>query len=369
MEKFRIGVVGCGRISNQYLTNLTTWFPSTIELAACADLNMDLATSVAEEFNAGRACTLEELLEDSQIDAVLNLTNPWAHTEVNLAALEAGKHVYTEKPLALNREDGRMVLQKANEKRLRVGCAPDTFLGAGLQTCIKLIDEGWIGRPTVARGSITMHAGMTARYQSAGIGGVAMDMAPYYVTALIAMLGPVKRLAGFARYSSRSRTITDMRKPDYGETFSVESPTTVAGTLEHAGGVFSHLTATLDSHKYGPELSVIGTEGVLTCNDPNMFGGTIVLQRPGSEPMQIPLTHQYADRNRGLGLVEMLIAEKAGRAHRASGDLGYHCLDVLLGLKESSESGSYYTLERVCERPRPFVPGHVESPLLSGGPS
>ena len=364
MGTFRIGVVGCGKISDQYLRNLTEWFPSTIELAACADLDMDAANAVAGEFGAGRACTPDEVYADSGIDAVLNLTNPWAHTRVNLAALEGGKHVYAEKPFALTREDARTVMDTAKRKNLRFGCAPDTFLGAGIQTCIKLIDEGWIGRPAVARASITMGAGMNARYQSSGIGGVLMDMGPYYVTALIAMFGPVKRLAGFSSLSTTSRTITDMRRPDYGDRFPVESPTTVAGTLEHAGGVFAHLTTTLDSHRYGPELSVIGTEGVLTCNDPNMFGGQVIVSRSGSEPMQVPLTHQYNDRNRGLGMVEMLVAAEAGRPHRASAELSYHCLDVLLGLKESSERGEYYTLERVCDRPRPFVPGHVESPLL-----
>lgn len=364
MSKFRIGVIGCGKISNQYLTNLTEWFPSTIELAACGDLNMDAAKAVAEEFGAGKACTPDEVYTDATIDAVLNLTNPWAHTQVNMSALDAGKHVYAEKPFALTREDARKVMDTAKQKSLRFGCAPDTFLGAGIQTCIKLIDEGWIGEPTVARASITMSAAMSARYQSAGIGGVLMDMGPYYITALVAMFGPVKRLAGFDKFSSMSRTVTDMRRPDYGESFPVESPTTVAGTLEHDSGVFAHLTTTLDAHKYGPELSVIGSEGVLTCNDPNMFGGTVTVNRRGGEPMQMPLTHQYDNRNRGLGLVEMLYAAAAGRPHRASAELSYHCLDVMLGLKESSESGSYYNLERVCERPAPFAPGHTESPVL-----
>lgn len=364
MNRFKIGVVGCGRISNQYLTNLTEWFPATIELAACADLDPDTAKRVAEEFGAGRACTPDDVYADPEIDAVLNLTNPWAHTEVNLAALEAGKHVYAEKPFALTREDARKVTDTAKEKGLRFGCAPDTFLGAGIQTCIKLLDEGWIGRPLVARGSITMTTALSARYQSAGIGGVLMDMGPYYITALAAMFGPVKRLAGFTAVSSATRTISDMRRPDYGETFPVESPTTVAGTLEHDSGVFAHLTTTSDGHRYGPELSVVGTEGWLTCNDPNMFGGQVIVHRRGGEPMQMPLTHQYSDRNRGLGMVEMLFANEAGRPHRASAELAYHCLDVMLGLKESSESGAYHVLERACERPTPFVPGHVESPLL-----
>ena len=365
MSTFTIGVIGCGRIANQYLTNLTTWFPASVRIAACADLNNDAAKAVAKEFGVTRACTPQELLADPAIDAVLNLTNPWAHTQVNLDALESGKHVYAEKPLALTRDDARTVLAKAKETGLRFGCAPDTFLGAGLQTCIKLIDEGWIGKPAVARGSITMTTAMNARYQSEGIGGVLMDMGPYYVTALVAMLGPVVRLAGFSTVSSPTRTITDMRHADFGETFAVESPTTVAGTLEHEGGVFSHLTTSVDGHKYGPELSVIGTEGVLTCNDPNMFGGTVTVERRGGEALRMPFTHQFNDRNRGLGLVEMLYAHQAGRPHRATGELAYHCMDVLLGLKESASTGAYHSVDRVCQRPSPFVAGHVDSPVLS----
>ena len=365
MSTFTIGVIGCGRIANQYLTNLTTWFPASLKIAACADLDNDAAKAVAEEFGVPRACSPRELLADPEIDAVLNLTNPWAHTQVNLAALESGKHVYAEKPFALTREDARTVLAKASDTGLRFGCAPDTFLGAGLQTCIKLIDEGWIGKPAVARGSITMTTGLSARYQSGGIGGVLMDMGPYYITALVAMLGPVVRLAGFSTTSNAMRTITDMRRPDFGETFTVESPTTVAGTLEHEGGVFSHLTTSVDGHKYGPELSVIGTEGVLTCNDPNVFGGTVTVERRGGEALQMPFTHQYNDRNRGIGLVEMLHAHEAGRPHRVTGELAYHCLDVMLGLKESSDGGTYAVPEQICERPRRFVAGHIDSPMLS----
>lgn len=365
MDKIRVGIVGCGRISNQYLTNLTTWFPATVSLVAAADLNADAAKAVADEFSVERPCTPDELYAMDDVDVVLNLTNPWAHTDVNLAAIGSGKHVYAEKPLALEREDAVRVLDAAKEAGLRVGCAPDTFLGAGIQTCIKLVDEGWIGTPSVAHASITMGGvNMNARYQSAGIGGVLMDMAPYYVTALVAMFGPVRRLAGLARTSAGERVISDMRRSDYGETIAVESPTTVIGSLEHDTGVFATLTATLDSHRYGPSLSVIGSEGVLTCNDPNMFGGAVVVERKGQEPRQVPLTHQYDDRNRGLGLVEMVYAARAGRPHRASGELGLHVLDVLLGLKASSEDGRYRNLERVCERPEPFRPGHSESPLL-----
>jgi len=363
MERIRAGVVGCGQISRQYLENLTGWFPSTVEIVACSDLDAGLAGAAADEFG-GAACTPEELYANPDVEVVLNLTNPWAHTQVNLAALQAGKHVYTEKPIALDRKDARTVLETAARRGLRLGCAPDTFLGAGLQTCIKLIDEGWIGTPAAVHGSIMMARATVPRYVSARIGGALLDMAPYYITAMVAMFGPVTRLAGFAARSFGERAVTDMRRSDYGERFAAEAPTTVAGTLEFASGVLGHLMTTVEGHRYGPELSVIGSEGVLVCNDPNMFGGDVVVERGDGERMRIPLTHQYRDRNRGLGLVEMMLAERGGRPHRAAGELGYHCLDVMLGLTESGGSGAYYSPERVCERPQPLRPGHVDSALL-----
>ena len=365
MTKYRVGIMGCGRISNQYLQNFRDWFPATVELAACADINADAARAIAKEYGIARVESPEELIADSGVDVVLNLTNPWAHTEINRAALDAGKHVYAEKPLALTREDARTVIELADEKGLRVGCAPDTFLGAGLQTCIKLVDEGWIGEPSAATAQIVMgHAATSARYQSAGIGGVLLDMGPYFVTALIAMFGPVRRVAGFTRVSAESRTITDMRHAEFGTSFPVEAPTTVAGTLEMDAGVLAHLTTTVDGHTYGPSLSVVGSEGMLVCNDPNMFGGEVWIERRGGERLRMPLTHQYNDRNRGLGLVEMMVAADAGRPHRASGRLAYHCLDTLLALTESAADGRYREPERMCERPERFAPGHVASPLL-----
>jgi predicted dehydrogenase len=350
-----IGVIGCGAIFDQYLTNLTTRFPGVLEVRACADLDLTVAKARAQEFGIAIACSPEELLADTSIGAVLNLTNPWAHAEVNKAALTSGKHVYAEKPLAMNRNDAQDVLSLGLSSGLRIGCAPDTFLGAGLQTCIKVIDEGWIGSPTAAHASISMPGHrMTPRYQSTGIGGVLLDMGPYYITALVALFGPVIRLAGFASNTGEAKTLGSMESAEYGTSFDVESPATVAGTLEFAGPVFAHLTTTVESSAYRPQLQIIGTDGVLTCNDPNMFGGPVMLERGGSEAREIPLLHQYNDRNRGLGIVEMLLAEEGERPHRASGELAFHVLDVMLGLQESSQNGSYLIVETGCDRPAPL---------------
>ena len=357
MKPFSVGVVGCGRISEQYLTNLTTHFSAVAKIAACADLNLDAARAAARTYGVERACLPEEVYEDPDIDVILNLTNPWAHTEVNLAALAAGKHVYAEKPLALTRADARRVLDAASAAGMRIGCAPDTFLGAGLQTCVKLVDEGWIGTPTLANAQITMSLRGNAAYNSDRVGGVLMDMAPYFLTALVALLGPADRVVGFPRRSASATTNSDMASADYGASSPLETPTTVAGTLLF-GDVPAHLTATVDSHRYGPVLSVVGTEGVLTCNDPNMFGGPVLLERHGSEPKEIPLTHRYADRNRGIGLIEMMASVEAGRPHRANGEFAYHVVDIAQSLLESAD-GRVRELERVASRPERLPPGHT----------
>ena len=362
---FNIGVIGCGRISGQYLENFKTMFSGVARIVACSDLDIVVAETVAEEYEIEAVCTPHDLIARDDVEVVLNLTNPWAHADVNETCLNGGKHVYAEKPLAMNREDARGVLSLAAEKSLRFGCAPDTFLGAGLQTCIKLVDDGWIGTPTAVYGCITMPgAGLDARYHSAGIGGVLLDMSPYYLTAMVSLFGPVKRVAGFSVNATPTRSVWDMRKAEYGDVFDVEVPTTVCGTLEFDHGVFGHITATVSAHAYGPELKVVGTDGVLECNDPNMFGGPVVLRRQGSEPREIPLSHQYDNRNRGVGLVEMMLAEDHGRPHRASGDLACHVLDVMLALTESAETGVYGVIDRGCERPEPLAPGHALNALL-----
>ncbi len=364
-----VGVVGCGRISEQYLTNLTTSFPATVKLVSCADLDPDAAKLVAEQFNVARSVTPEDLYADPEVDVVLNLTNPWAHHAVNVAALRAGKHVYAEKPLGMTRDEALDMMAIAEKAGLRIGCAPDTFLGAGLQTCRKLIDEGWIGKPTAAYSRITMvGARMTGRYQSKRIGGVLLDMGPYYITALIALLGPARRVAGVsidaATAGAQNRLVSDMKSSDFGQTVQIETPVTVAGSLEFDGGVVGQVLTTTGGHAYGPFVEIIGTEGVLQVPDPNMFGGPVIVRRAGGESAEIPLTHQYNDRNRGLGLVEMMYAVEQNRPHRASASLAYHVLDIMLSLVETSESGEYRNLERVCERPEPFVPGYFASPLL-----
>lgn len=366
-NRWNIGVVGCGRISRQYLSCLQENFPAVIHLERCADIHIEAAQKVAEEYGIAKESTPDDLYADPTIDAVLNLTNPWAHAEVASAALRAGKHTYGEKPLTLDRDAAREVLELADKLNLRVGCAPDTFLGAGLQTCRKLIDEGWIGRPLMAHATITMSV-TSERYNSPAVGGVVMDMGPYYVTALVHLFGPVRRVMGFCHTRSWARRNNDMRSSEFGAVLDATSPTTAVGVLEFDDGVLATFAATADGTAYGPRLEIVGSEGNLTANDPNMFGGPVTVHRRGSDPAAVPPTHQYTQKNRGIGLVEMLFAEAAGRPHRASAELGYHVMDVLLGLQESSVTGQAYlpardVAGRPVMRPEALLPGHTNNPF------
>lgn len=352
-------------ISEQYLSCLKRWFPQTVELAACADLNPALAQSVASTFGISRSCSPDELYAAYDIEIVLNLTNPWAHPEVNRAALEHGKHVYAEKPLALTREPANGVLELARKNNLRVGCAPDTFLGAGPQTCRRVIDQGWIGTPVAAHALIMM-SHSSERYNSEQIGGALLDMAPYYVTAFVNLFGPVRRVSGMAEWPLREITNREPADPGFGSTAPVVAPMTVAGTLEFDGGVVATLTTMANGFAYLPQFEILGTEARLVANDPNMFGGPVTLvrnevgvgddgRRSTERSYEIPLVNPYRERNRGLGLAEMAFAIDAGRPHLATGELAYHVLDVMLALRESSADGRYRKLESGVPRPSPFV--------------
>lgn len=359
-----VGVVGCGRISAQYLRTLRETFGGVVRLAACADLDAELAAEVASEYEIPVATDPPSLYRRDDVDVILNLTNPWAHREVSEAAIAAGKHLYTEKPLALTREDARAILDAGRTADVRVGCAPDTFLGAGLQTCRKLVEEGWIGTPSVVRGQISMHgARLLGRYQTSRIGGVLLDMGPYFVTAMIALFGPVSRVAGMTVQAPGPGVGADPAASTYGTSSPIETPVTVAGTLSFAGGVLGQLVTTTVADRYGPSLEVIGSEGTLICNDPNMFGGPVLIRRGQGEPQPVELTHRYPEPSRGLGLVEMMRALQAGRAHRATGALGYHTLDVLLSLLESAASGRYADISSTCVKPAPMPFGRHSDPF------
>ncbi|PYI53578.1 Gfo/Idh/MocA family protein [Paenibacillus flagellatus] len=363
MSNVNIGIIGCGNISAVYFKNCKTY--RGLEVVACADLDVARAKARAEEFGVPKGCSVDELLADPGIDLVINLTIPAAHAEVCLKALNAGKHVYVEKPLAVSREDGQRIVETAKAKGLRVGCAPDTFLGGGIQTSVKLIRDGWIGRPVGAtafmmgRGHEHWHPD-PAFYYKAG-GGPMFDMGPYYLTALVAAVGPIRRVAGMTSTAFAERTVTSA--PKYGETIRVDVPTHVAGLLEFANGAIGTIITSFDvmGGSTLPRIEIYGSEGTLKVPDPNTFGGPVQFKRKGAaEWSDVPLSHGFTENARGVGVLDMARAIAENRPHRASGELAYHVLEAMHGFHDASDQGRHYEMHSSCETPEP-MPTNADS--------
>jgi predicted dehydrogenase len=354
-----IGIIGCGQISSIYLQAPQQF--DILNIVACADIDLERAQKQARLFNVPKAYSVEELLADPQIDIIINLTIPKVHAEIGLAALAAGKAAYSEKPLGVNRSQGQSLLAAGKETNLRVGCAPDTFLGGGIQTCIKLINDGHIGTPVAAstfmmnHGPEGWHADPDFFYQPGA--GPMFDMGPYYLTALIAMLGPVKRVTGSTRITFPERTITS--QPRHGSKITVNTPTHITGIMDFANGAIGTITTSFDvwSHEL-PYIEIYGTEGTLVVPDPNTFGGPVLIRKAHESSWQdVPLTHGYIENSRGIGVADMAYAIRSGRPHRASGALAYHVLDIMQAFHDSSNEGRHIELTSMCERPAPLHPG------------
>lgn len=356
MEKVKAGVVGCGNISEIYFKNAKRF--DVFDIVACADLNVNLAKQRAQVFGIPKPCTTEELLADNEIDFIINLTTPKVHAKIALAALEAGKHVYGEKPLAVSREDGKRILETAKAKGLLVGSAPDTFLGGGIQTCKKLIDDGWIGEPVSATafmmnpGHERWHPNPNFFYQEGG--GPMFDMGPYYLTALISLMGPIKRVTGSTRITFPERTITS--QPKYGEKIQVNTPTQINGVLDFKSGAIASIITSFDTwHHHLPNIEIYGTKGSLVVPDPNTFGGPVFVRRHDQNSWsEIPLTHGFTDNSRGIGVADMASSILEGRAPRADGELAFHVLDVMHGFKDASDKNKHYEPVSTCEQPSPL---------------
>ncbi|BBH24726.1 oxidoreductase [Paenibacillus baekrokdamisoli] len=356
MNKVKVGIVGCGNISHIYFTNLKNY--PEIDLVAAADLDLARAQQRAEEFGLAKAYTVDQLMADPEIEIVVNLTIPKAHASVCLQALEAGKHVYVEKPIVVTREEGKKVLKLAEEKGLRVASAPETFLGGGIQTCRKLIDDGAIGTPISAAGFMicggheSWHPDPEFYYEIGG--GPMFDMGPYYLTAFVTLLGPIRRVTGSAVISYPERTITSEKKK--GKKITVETPTHLAGVLDFQNGAVGTLITSFDASAGTslPNIEIHGSAGTLLVPDPNGFGGTVKLRPAGGEWEEIALTHGHTDNNRGIGVADMARAIRDGGQHRASGAMAYHVLEAMHGIHDASRDGKHYTMESTCERPEPM---------------
>lgn len=357
MKRSKVGIVGCGNISKIYFTNLKSY--PEVEVVACADLDLERAKARAAEFDVPKAMQVDELLADPDIDIVVNLTIPQAHAQICIQAMEHGKHVYVEKPLAVTREEGLAMLETARRHGVRLASAPETFLGGGIQTVRKLIDEGAIGTPISVTGFVMFgghevwHPDPEFYYKVGG--GPMFDMGPYYLTAFVNLLGPIRRVTGSAVISYPERTITS--QPKHGQVIKVETPTHIAGVIDFESGAVGTLITSFDT-KGGstlPNIEMHGSAGSLLIPDPNNFGGVVKLRKVGSHDwVEIPLTHGNTDNNRGIGVADMARAIAEGRPHRASGEMAYHVLEAMHGFHDASAEGKHYIMQSTCERPAPM---------------
>ena len=354
----KIGIVGIGCISSVYLENITKRFRE-IEVIGVCDLIRERAENAVQKYGVPKLYNdMHELFADPEVDIVLNLTRPYQHYAVSKAALLAGKHVYSEKPLGASWEEGVELVKLAEEKGLMIGGAPDTFLGAGIQTCRKLIDEGAIGDVVGATAFMTGHGPESWHpdpefFYKFG-GGPMLDMGPYYVTALVNLLGGVKRVGGMVATPFARRVMGC--KEHFGEIVDVEVPTSYYGTLEFQSGVVASLMTSFDI--YGarlPIMEIYGSKGTLRVPDPNFFGGPVILHTPEQGDIEIPLAFDYPENSRALGLAERASALEKGRIPRASYKQTLHVLEILTGFERAAAQGGYLELTSVYEREAPMV--------------
>lgn len=357
MRTLKLGLIGTGNIAPAYIRGCESF--DIIKITACADMLVDRARAFAAD-NGLAAYSVDDLLSRDDIDIIVNLTIPAAHADISLQVIEAGKHVYSEKPLAINRADGAAVIDAAKSAGLRVGCAPDTFLGGGLQTARKVIGDGTIGRP-IAATAVFMAHGPEAWHPNAGIfylkgGGPLFDMGPYYLTALISLMGPVARVAGSARISFPERIATS--EALMGQALPVEVNTHIAGTLEFECGAIATVITSFDIWGHHlPPIEIHGEKGSLSAPDPNRFDGDVQAALGGArEWVDVPLSHTI-NIGRGAGVADMAYAIQSGRPHRASGDLAFHVLDIMCALEESAARREQVAIKSTLNQPQALPAG------------
>jgi predicted dehydrogenase len=364
----RVGVIGAGTISGKYLENAQKF--DAFDVVAVADLRLDGAQARAGEFGVPKACLPDDLLADPDVELVINLTPHRVHGAVGRQVLEAGKHVYTEKPLAVQRDEARQLLDLARERGLRVGGAPDTFFGGAWQTARSLIDQGAIGEPVGAfanlharpnpnrqrrPGGAAPQAGYTSFYATDYFefgGGAIFDRGPYYLNALVHLLGPFTRVTAMNRITWPERQHAD-------RTLEVHVTTHVTASMEFANGAICTMLMSNDVYETGlPHIEVYGSEGSLRCIDPNNFGGDLYLRRPGDPELEcVSSTFGYVENSRGVGVADMCRAIANDRPQRASGEMAAHVVDVINSVIEASDRGEQVALTSTCAQPAPLPSG------------
>lgn len=349
-HKTKIGIIGCGMISDAYFTAAKTF--TNLDVVACADLMPERAKAKKDLFGVPNM-TIDRLLANPEVEIVLNLTPPKAHHEIAMATLNAGKHAYSEKPFGIDTDQAAQVMALATEKSLRVGCAPDTFLGGGQQTARKMIDDGWIGKP-VAGTAIVMGRGPekwphAPFFYDHGAGPM-LDLGPYYITALINLLGPAKSVTAVTCKGSETRVGGPDTVP---HVYPINVTTHLSGMVEFKCGAIITVITSFEVYKHGhAPIEIYGSEGSLQVPDPNTFGGPVRIFRNGYADWEsVPLSFIYTDNSRSIGAADMACALASGRKHRACGELANHALEIMLAFDKSSKLGKKVELTTTCHRP------------------
>jgi len=354
MRKYQVGLIGCGVISWHYLHFAQEVYSDYFEITALADILPEKAKARAEEFGIAKYGTPDLIYNDASIDIVINLTVPVVHEEVSVRILESGKHLYTEKPLATNREGMRRILTLAEKMGKRVGSAPDTFMSAPAQTSKKLLEEDWIGAPIGVNAICAMRGNEFHRpdadffYQKGA--GPMMDMAAYYLNQMVNLFGGVDSVMTMSKITFPERTIKV--PPRRGEKITVEVPTYVSSNMRFENGVIATFVNSFDI--WGtrqPFIEIYGEKGSMTMPDPNRYAGDVMVRRFNGDWQPVQQFVEYGQYGRGIGIVDMIRCMEAGVPHKASGELAYHVNDVILAMDEAGQTGKEIMIESTASRP------------------
>lgn len=362
VKQVKVAVVGCGMISDAYLSTMKEKF-KILDVVACCDRNPEKAQQAARKYGA-EALTMEEILAHESIELVVNLTTPTAHYPVIKRLLEGNKHVYTEKVLTVELEDAAELLKIADQNGLYLGAAPDTFLGSAIQTARYVVDSGMLGEITSCYGALSRDGSIFGSPTSFTVkpgGGIGFDVGIYYITALLSMLGPVREVTGVVQTRNPQRQVHTLE--NFGETFQIECENIMAGTLVFERGTVG--TLLFDSNSVfiipeKPSLVLFGTLGVMYMADPNQFGGEVkVILKGNNESMVMQQSHAFSDECRGLGVAEMAWAMRLGRKNRANKEMAYHALEVLHGIVRSSQTKSSQVIQSTFAMMPPIPRGYA----------
>ena len=373
IKKVKTAVIGCGMISEIYLKNMINNF-EILDVAGCCDVIKEKVQKKAEQFGI-KAMTIDEILNDKEIELVLNITDPVNHHAVSKKVLEAGKNLYSEKPIDISIEAARELVQLADKNGLLFGSAPDTFMGQAIQSARFYADSGLIGELTSVAVLLNRDAGFLAeRFPFTALpgGGIGLDMGGYYLSAILSIMGPVKDVCGFVTTREPERTHYFPNKEDFGEKFTLHGENLVTGSFSFISGAMGTImlnSCSIQNEK--PQIIIYGTEGILYLPDPNGFGGEVkVLLKGQNEAAVLQPTHGFSGNSRGIGPAELAWSLRKGRKPRTSKEMAFHGLELLLGMFKSCETRQFYQMTSTFERPNPIPRGHLGenygSPAESG---